>query len=174
MSSPLGSCPCHYLQARTDDHSAQPHWDTAPTSDATVTLVYVESEPGSSTILPEAGQASLASPSNPTPNSAPPIISPQFVGAPIALRKSFPASWPQPAPSAVPPARSSAPAKPSQRANNANDKKGKGKVSSNTSFPKTSRHLTHEDIWDDSALVDAWDAAMDQYRVSDMSRTVLP
>lgn len=28
-----------------------------------------------------------------------------------------------------------------------------------------SRELTHEEIWDDSALVEAWDAAMDEYRV---------
>jgi hypothetical protein len=26
-----------------------------------------------------------------------------------------------------------------------------------------SRELTHEEIWDDSALVDAWDAAMEEY-----------
>lgn len=28
-----------------------------------------------------------------------------------------------------------------------------------------SRELTHEEIWDDSALIEAWDAAMDEYRV---------
>jgi hypothetical protein len=28
-----------------------------------------------------------------------------------------------------------------------------------------SRELTHEEIWDDSALVEAWDAAMDEYKV---------
>ena len=165
VSSPL-------LKARTDDHPAQSHWDTAPTGDATITLVYAENEPGSSNPLPEAGQAPLADPLNPTPNFIPPIMGgSQFVGAPIALRKSFPASRPQPTPPqpVLPSARSPAPAKPSQRANNANDKKGKGKASSNTSFPKTSRHLTCEEIWDDSALVDAWDAAMDQYRVSEIS-----
>ena len=26
-----------------------------------------------------------------------------------------------------------------------------------------SRELTHEEIWDDSALVDAWNAAMEEY-----------
>lgn len=25
--------------------------------------------------------------------------------------------------------------------------------------------LTHEEIWDDSALIEAWDAAMDEYKV---------
>ncbi len=171
VSSPL------LKKARTDNHPAQSHWDTAPTGDATITLVYAENEPGSSNPLPEAGQASLADPVNPTPpNPAPPIIisGSQFVGAPIALRKSFPASRPQPTvpPLAVPvlpSTRSPAPAKPSQRANNANNKKGKGKASSNASFPKISRHLTCEEVWDDSALVDAWDAAMDQYRVSEIS-----
>ena len=166
FSSALVSSPL--LKARTDDRAAQSHWDTAPTSDATITLVYAENEPGPSNPLPEAGQASLAGPSDPIPISAPPIMDAQFVGAPIALRKSFPASRPQPTP-VVPSTRSPAPAKPSQRANNANDKKGKGKGSSNTSFPKTSRHLTQEEIWDDSSLVNAWDAAMDQYRVSGIS-----
>jgi len=173
LSSRLVSLPL--LKARTDDHTAHSHWDTAPTSDATITLVYADNEPGSTNLLPEAGQASLASPLNPTPNSAPPIIDPHFVGAPIALRKSFPASRPQPTPPpqpAMPSARPPVPAKPFQRANNANNKKGKGKASSDTSFLKTSRHLTHVEIWDDSALVDAWDAAMDQYRVSDVSHTV--
>ena len=28
-----------------------------------------------------------------------------------------------------------------------------------------SRDLTHEEIWDDSALIEAWDAAMDEYKV---------
>jgi len=28
-----------------------------------------------------------------------------------------------------------------------------------------SRELTHQEIWDDSALVEAWDAAMDEYKV---------
>ncbi len=28
-----------------------------------------------------------------------------------------------------------------------------------------SRELTHEEIWDDSALVQAWDAAMEEYEV---------
>ena len=28
-----------------------------------------------------------------------------------------------------------------------------------------SRELAHEEIWDDSALIKAWDAAMDEYRV---------
>ena len=28
-----------------------------------------------------------------------------------------------------------------------------------------SRELTHEEIWDDSALIGAWDAAMDEYKV---------
>ena len=28
-----------------------------------------------------------------------------------------------------------------------------------------SRELTHEEIWDDSALIEAWDAAMDEYKV---------
>lgn len=173
FSSGLVSSPL--LKARTDDGAAQAHWDTAPTSDATITLVYTENEPGPSNPLPEAAQASPAGPSNPTPNSAPPIIDPPFVGAPIALRKSFPASRPQPTPpQPVVPSTRSPPTKPSQRANNANDKKGKGKVSSNTSFPKTSRHLTQEEIWDDSALVNAWDAAMDQYRVSEISPTTPP
>jgi len=27
------------------------------------------------------------------------------------------------------------------------------------------RGLTHEEIWDDSALIEAWDAAMDEYKV---------
>lgn len=27
------------------------------------------------------------------------------------------------------------------------------------------RELTHEEIWDDSALIKAWDAAMDEYKV---------
>jgi hypothetical protein len=27
------------------------------------------------------------------------------------------------------------------------------------------RELTHEEIWDDSALIEAWDAAMDEYKV---------
>ena len=169
VSSPL-------LNARTDVRAAQPHWDTAPTSDATITLVYAENEPGPSDPLPEAAQAALAGPSNSTPNSAPPIIDSPFVGAPIALRKSFPAARPQPAPPqlVVPSTHAPAPAKPSQRANNPNDKKGKGKVSSNASFPKTSRHLTQEEIWDDSALVNAWDAAMDQYRVSRIFPTTRP
>ncbi|EJT98936.1 hypothetical protein DACRYDRAFT_118243 [Dacryopinax primogenitus] len=29
---------------------------------------------------------------------------------------------------------------------------------------QTSRTLTHEEIWDDSALINAWDAAMEEYR----------
>ena len=29
-----------------------------------------------------------------------------------------------------------------------------------------SRELTHGEIWDDSALIEAWDAAMDEYKVS--------
>ncbi|KZT58488.1 hypothetical protein CALCODRAFT_482266 [Calocera cornea HHB12733] len=29
---------------------------------------------------------------------------------------------------------------------------------------QTSRNLTHDEIWDDSALVQAWDAAMEEYR----------
>ena len=28
-----------------------------------------------------------------------------------------------------------------------------------------SRELTHEEIWDDSALIEAWDSAMDEYKV---------
>ena len=28
-----------------------------------------------------------------------------------------------------------------------------------------SRELSHEEIWDDSALIEAWDTAMDEYRV---------
>lgn len=28
-----------------------------------------------------------------------------------------------------------------------------------------SRELTYEEIWDDSALIEAWDAAMDEYKV---------
>lgn len=28
-----------------------------------------------------------------------------------------------------------------------------------------SRELTHEEIWDDSALIEAWDTAMDEYKV---------
>ena len=28
-----------------------------------------------------------------------------------------------------------------------------------------SRELAHEEIWDDSALIEAWDAAMEEYRV---------
>jgi len=28
-----------------------------------------------------------------------------------------------------------------------------------------SRELTHEEIWDDSALIEAWDAAIDEYKV---------
>ena len=28
-----------------------------------------------------------------------------------------------------------------------------------------SHDLTHEEIWDDSALIEAWDAAMDEYKV---------
>lgn len=28
-----------------------------------------------------------------------------------------------------------------------------------------SRELAHEEIWDDSALIEAWDAAMDEYKV---------
>lgn len=159
VSSPL-------LTAHTDDRAAQPHWDTVPISDATVTLVYAENEPGSSSSPPEAGQASLVDHSNPTLNSAPPIMGPQLVGVPIALRKSFSASRPQ----LTQPPRSTMPSaqRPSQRSINAKDKKGKGKASphkSNASVPKTSRHLTHEEIWDDSALVNAWDAAMDQHRV---------
>jgi hypothetical protein len=31
-----------------------------------------------------------------------------------------------------------------------------------------SRELTHEEIWDDSALIGAWDAAMDEYKVCQM------
>lgn len=27
------------------------------------------------------------------------------------------------------------------------------------------RELTHEEIWDDSALIEAWDAAMNEYKV---------
>ena len=30
-----------------------------------------------------------------------------------------------------------------------------------------SRELTHEDIWDDSALIDAWNSATAEYEVSD-------
>jgi hypothetical protein len=32
-----------------------------------------------------------------------------------------------------------------------------------------SRELTHEEIWDDSALIEAWDSAMDEYRVRQIS-----
>lgn len=31
-----------------------------------------------------------------------------------------------------------------------------------------SRELTHEEIWDDSALIEAWDAAMHEYKVCKM------
>lgn len=31
-----------------------------------------------------------------------------------------------------------------------------------------SRELTHEEIWDDSALIDAWDSAIAEYEVSEM------
>ena len=99
-------------------------------------------------------------------------LGPQFVGASIALRKSFPSQAqvmlpPRSAQSAVPSAYSPAPAQRSQRSNNGNNRKGKGKGSSsksNPSVPSTSRHLAHEEILNDSALVDA----MDQYRVRDI------
>lgn len=145
-----------------------------------VTLAYAENEVISSNPPPDDEQVSLVGHSNLTPNPAAPIRGPQFVGAPIALRQSFPASKPQPTPPlqpAMPSAGSPAPAQSSQRTNNAKDKKGKGKASpskGNTSVPKTSRHLTQEEIWDDSALVDAWDAAMDQYRVSYISLIIHP
>lgn len=32
------------------------------------------------------------------------------------------------------------------------------------------RHLTHAEIWDDSALIDAWDAAMEEYKDFDQRR----
>ncbi|KAJ3505075.1 hypothetical protein NLJ89_g7604 [Agrocybe chaxingu] len=32
-------------------------------------------------------------------------------------------------------------------------------------YEEESRELTHEEIWDDSALVDAWEAAMEEYRL---------
>jgi hypothetical protein len=31
---------------------------------------------------------------------------------------------------------------------------------------KESRELTHDEIWDDSALIDAWNAATEEYEVS--------
>jgi len=71
---------------------------------------------------------------------------------------------------------SPAPAQRSQRSNNGNNRKVKGKGSSsksNRSVPSTSRHLTHEEIWNDFALVDAWDDAMDQYRVRGIPATGL-
>ena len=30
-----------------------------------------------------------------------------------------------------------------------------------------SRELTHEEVWDDSALIDAWNSATAEYEVSD-------
>lgn len=96
----------------------------------------------------------------------------------MAPRKSFPASRPQltpPPPSTVLLAQSHAPVRPSQRSTNAKGKKGKGKASppkGNVSVSKTSRHLTHEEIWDDSTLVDVWEAAMDEYRVSSIPPTM--
>lgn len=32
-------------------------------------------------------------------------------------------------------------------------------------FKEESRQLTHEDVWDDSALIRAWDAAVEEYEV---------
>lgn len=37
-----------------------------------------------------------------------------------------------------------------------------------------SRELTHEEIWDDSALIEAWDAAMDEYKVCQNLVSVIP
>jgi hypothetical protein len=34
------------------------------------------------------------------------------------------------------------------------------------------RELTHEEIWDDSALIKAWDAAMDEYKVCNICMCV--
>lgn len=31
---------------------------------------------------------------------------------------------------------------------------------------KKRKHLSHEEIWDDSALVDSWDLALQEYQVS--------
>ena len=37
-----------------------------------------------------------------------------------------------------------------------------------------SRELTHEEIWDDSALIEAWDAAMDEYKVCQNLASAIP
>jgi hypothetical protein len=37
-----------------------------------------------------------------------------------------------------------------------------------------SRELTHEEIWDDSALINAWDAAMEEYEVCIMPSIICP
>jgi len=108
-------------------------------------------------------------------------IGPQFAGASIALHKSFPSQVqvmlpPRSAQAVVPSACSPAPAQRSQRSNNGNNKKGNGKglsSTSNPSVPRTSRHLAYEEIWDDSALVDARGATMDQYRVRGIPATGL-
>ena len=35
------------------------------------------------------------------------------------------------------------------------------------------RELTHEEIWDDSSLIQAWDAAMEEYEVSALSKNFI-
>lgn len=37
----------------------------------------------------------------------------------------------------------------------------------------TSRDLTHQEIWDDSALVEAWEAATEEYEVGHLLRFLL-
>lgn len=38
---------------------------------------------------------------------------------------------------------------------------------------KKRKHLSHEEIWDDSALVDSWDLALQEYQVSNHDLDVI-
>ena len=58
------------------------------------------------------------------------------------------------------------PTKPTQKKRKKNHEKSvseKASLDPTNEEEEESRELTHEEIWDDSALVDAWEAAMEEY-----------
>jgi hypothetical protein len=53
----------------------------------------------------------------------------------------------------------------------AHDAERAGKDARETSVDEGSRELTHDEIWDDSALIDVWNAATAEYEVSLIANT---
>jgi len=53
---------------------------------------------------------------------------------------------------------------PQQEKWDANAEEGEYGYNDDNGEEEESRELTHEEIWDDSALVDAWESAMEEYK----------